>query len=163
MDKRYAMLIEALAGTAKDLRRLVKPLDDAASLWRPAANEWCVRDVIAHLIDIEPQFLARMQRIVEQDNPHEPYIHPNPASHDLTQTCTALIAAFDARRVLTTQFLGTLTQAQWLRTCTHDTFGETRLRKQAEILIGHDNEHLAQLVSLREQIDAMRSSRPVNG
>ena len=41
---------------------------------------------------------------------------------------------------------------EWLRTCEHDLFGITRLRKQAEILIGHDNEHLAQIVEIREKL-----------
>jgi hypothetical protein len=153
MDKRYAMLIEALNGTAKDLRRLVKPLDDSAALARPAPAEWCAKDVLAHLHDIEPQFRARLVRIVEQDNPHEPFINPNPAAHDLVLPMEGLIARFAAEREITTAFLGGLTQAQWLRTFTHDTFGVTRLRKQVEILIGHDNEHLAQLVGIREWLD----------
>jgi hypothetical protein len=153
MDKRYAMLIEALAGTVKDLRRLVKPLDDAAALKRESTSTWCVKDVIAHLTDIEPQMRARFMRIVEQDNPHEPFINPDPATHDLDASVAELIARFDEARRVTTDYLNTLTQAQWLRTCTHETFGVTRLRKQVEIMIGHDNEHLAQLVDIREWLD----------
>ncbi len=150
MDARYVMLIEALDGTVKDLRRLLKPVDAEQSLQRPGMESWCVRDVVAHLVDIEPQFRARLQRIVETDTPHEADINPNPAAHDLSKPIDDLIAAFEAQRRQTTMFLGTLTQAQWLRTCTHATFGVTRLRKQVEILIGHDNEHLAQLVEIRE-------------
>jgi hypothetical protein len=153
MDKRYGMLIEALDGTVKDLRRLVKPLDDAAALKHKSASDWCVKDVIAHLTDIEPKMRARFARIVEQDNPHEPYINPDPTTHNLSATVADLIAQFETERANTTRFLGGLTQAQWLRTCTHEMFGETRLRKQVEIMIGHDNEHLAQIVDIREWLD----------
>jgi uncharacterized damage-inducible protein DinB len=155
MDKRYLLLIEALDGTTKDLTRLVKPLTEITARLHPA-NEWSVSTIIAHLIYIEPLFLARFKRIVEQDNPHEPFIGPDEAEHLAAAekfTLAELIDAFKAKRTLTTSFLANLTQPQWLRTCTHDEFGITRLRKQVEILIGHDNEHLAQMVSVREWLE----------
>jgi isopenicillin N synthase-like dioxygenase len=155
MDKRYLLLIEALAGTTKDLLRLVKPLTEASARLHPT-NEWSVATIIAHLIYIEPLFRARLKRIVEIDNPHEPFINPNEAEH-LTasqhHSITALIDLFKSQRAITTAFLAGLTQPQWLRVCTHDEFGVTRLRKQVEILVGHDNEHLAQIVSVREWLD----------
>lgn len=158
MDKRYLLLIEALDGTTKDLTRLVKPLTETSARLHPA-DEWSVATIIAHLIYIEPLFLTRFKRIVEQDNPHEPFIGPNEAEHIATSqhhSITELIDAFKSQRAVTTSFLATLTQPQWLRTCTHDEFGVTRLRKQVEILIGHDNQHLAQMVSVREWLEKRR-------
>jgi uncharacterized damage-inducible protein DinB len=155
MDKRYLMLIEALDGTAKDLTRLVKPLTEVTAHLHPA-NEWSIATIIAHLIYIEPLFRARLKRIVEIDNPHEPYIGPDEAEHIATSqhhSITELIEAFKSQRAITTEFLAGLTQQQWLRVCTHDEFGITRLRKQVEILIGHDNQHLAQMVSVREWLE----------
>jgi hypothetical protein len=155
VDKRYLMLIEALDGTSKDLTRLVKPLDENTARLHPE-SEWSVAIIIAHLIYIEPLFRARLQRIVEQDHPHEPFIHPDEEEHITTSqhySIPALIELFKSQRTVTTAFLATLTQPQWLRTCSHDTFGVTRLRKQVEILIGHDNEHLAQIVSVREWLE----------
>lgn len=157
MDKRYAMLIEALSGTPKDLRRLIKPLDDARTLARPAADQWSIKDVIAHLGYVEPRFRARFERIVAEDNPSVPWMSPDETAHDLSQPASALIDAFSIEREKTAAFLAALTQAQWLRICTHETFGVTRLRKQAEILIGHDNEHLAQIVGVREWLDTLKN------
>lgn len=154
MDKRYGMLIEALSGTPKDLRRLIRPLADAGTLARPAVGQWCIKDAIAHLGYIEPRFRARFERIVAEDNPIVPRLSPDQTAHDLAQPAAALIDAFAVERELTAAYLGTLTQAQWLRVCTHETFGVTRLRKQVEILIGHDNEHLAQIVGVREWLDS---------
>lgn len=153
MDKRYLMLIEALSSTPRDLRRLLKRVDDEAALVRPAPSEWCIKDVVAHLGDIEGRFRSRLQRMVEIDNPHEGLMQPNEAAHDLSLPGETLVAQFEGQRQATSTLLGTLTQPQWLRVCTHETFGVTRLRKQVEILIGHDNEHLAQIVSLREFLD----------
>ena len=158
MDKRYLLLIEALDGTTRDLMRLVKPLNETTARLHPA-SEWSIAVIIAHLIYIEPLFLARLKRIVEIDNPHEPFINPDEAEHVATaekHTIAELIEAFKVTRTTTTSFLAGLTQPQWLRTCTHDTFGITRLRKQVEILIGHDNEHLAQMVNVREWLEKQK-------
>ena len=133
--------------------RLTKRVDEAAALVRPAPNEWCIKDVIAHLADIEDKFRARFVRMVEQDNPHEPFIYPDPSSHDLSKCVPELIEAFTAKRKVTTDYLSGLNHQHWLRTCVHETFGETKLRKQVEILVGHDNEHLAQIVTIREFIE----------
>jgi hypothetical protein len=152
MDKNK-LLIDALDGTPRDLQRLLKPVDDAASLARPSLDMWCTKDVVAHLACIEPLYLARLKRIVEQDNPFEPYLHPDASAHDLTKPLHELIAGFTAKRAETIAFLAGLTHQQWLRTCVHETYGLTKLRKQVEILIGHDNNHLAQIVEIREYLD----------
>jgi uncharacterized damage-inducible protein DinB len=153
MDKRYLLLLDALQGTHRDLRRLVRPLREDDALQRPAQGEWHIKDIIAHLGNIEPRFRARLQRIVSEDNPQVASMGPDESAHHVQQPVAALIDAFAAERDSTVAWLGTLTQAQWLRVCTHESFGVTRLRKHVEILIGHDNEHLAQIVTVREFLD----------
>lgn len=162
LNEKYQMLIEALDGTPRDLIRLTKRVDEAAALLRPAPNEWCIKDVMAHLADVEDRFRARFVLMVEQDNPREPFIYPDPASHDLSQTITALIEMFAAKRNVTVEYLRGLDHQQWLRTCVHETFGETKLRQQVEVLIGHDNEHLAQIVTIREFIEHSDATKPTN-
>jgi hypothetical protein len=158
LNEKYQMLIEALDGTPRDLARLTKRVDDAQALHRPAPDAWCVKDVIAHLADIEVKFRARFARMVEQDNPREPFLHPDPSSHDLSKSMPDLIDQFAAERAKTTDYLRNLSHQQWLCTCEHETFGVTKLRKQVEILIGHDNEHLAQIVELREFLDKHKNT-----
>lgn len=159
LNEKYQMLIEALDGTPRDLTRLTRRVDEAAALVRPSSDAWCVKDVIAHLADIEVKFRARFVRMVEHDNPREPFIHPDPFSHDLSKSVPALIDQLAAERATTTDYLRGLTHQQWLRTCEHETFSVTKLRKHVEILIGHDNEHLAQIVSIREFIDRQNVKR----
>jgi uncharacterized damage-inducible protein DinB len=153
MNDKHRMLIEALAGTPRDLTRLTRRVTEIQALVRPAPDAWCIKDVIAHLLDIEPHFRARFERMLAEDNPREPALVPDPAAHDLARPAPDLIAGFAAERARTTALLAALTHQQWLRTCQHEAFGPTRLRKQVEILIGHDNEHLAQIVNLREYLD----------
>ena len=150
---RRSVLIEALEATPRDLARLLRPIDDAAARWRPAAGEWCLADVVAHLGQMETPYLARLRRVAEQDNPFEPYLHPDERAHDLTRPLAQLIQEFVARRAETVAFLTSLDQRDWGRPLVHETIGPTRLRDQVQELVTHDNLHLAQVVALREQLE----------
>jgi hypothetical protein len=162
MNDKHRMLIEALAGTPRDLARLTRRVDEPSALVRPAPDAWCIKEAIAHLLDIEPQFRARFERMLAQDNPREPALGPDPAAHDLARPLPDLIAAFAAERERTTDLLAGLTHQKWLRTCVHETYGPTKLRKQVEILIGHDNEHLAQIVGIRAFLEKRAGAQGAN-
>jgi uncharacterized damage-inducible protein DinB len=155
---RRSVLMEALAATPRDLARLLRPVGAAAALARPTPDEWCIADVVAHLGYIEPLYLARLRRIVEQDNPYEPYMHPDASTHDLTRPLSGLFDEFAARREETLAFLAALNQRDWGRPLIHATIGPTRLREQVQELVSHDNNHLEQIVTLRERLEATRSS-----
>ncbi|HJZ48882.1 MAG TPA: DinB family protein [Roseiflexaceae bacterium] len=151
---RRAVLIESLQSTPRDLARLLRPIDDVAGRWRPSPGEWCIADVVAHLSYCEEPYLARLRRVVAQDNPFEPYLHPDESAHDLTRSLADLLEAFVARRAETVAFLSGLGQRDWGRPLVHETIGPTRLRDQVQELVAHDNVHLEQVVALRERLEA---------
>ena len=155
---RRSVLMEALAATPRDLARLLRPVDAAAALARPAPDDWCVADVVAHLGYIEPLYLARLRRIAEQDNPYELAMHPNTSAHDLTRPLSKLFDEFAARREETLAFLAALDQRDWGRPLVHETVGPTKLRDQVQGLVTHDNNHLEQIITLREQLEATRNN-----
>ena len=150
---RRSVLIEALEATPRDLARLLRPVDDIAARWRPALSEWCLADVVAHLGQMEAPYLARLRRVVEHDNPFEPYLHPDESTHDLTRPLADLLQEFAARRAETVAFLADLDQRDWGRPLVHETIGPTRLRDQVQELVAHDNAHLEHVVTLREQLE----------
>jgi hypothetical protein len=162
MNEKHRLLIEALAGTPRDLVRLTRRLSDAQVLARPAPDGWCVKDVVAHLLDIEPRFRSRLIRMLEQDQPREPALGPDPDAHDLGRPLFELIAEFSTERERTTDLLAGLTHQQWLRTCVHEIDGVSKLRQQVAVLVGHDNAHLAQIVGLRELLDRREIPRRVS-
>ena len=151
---RRSVLIESLQATPRDLARLLRPVDQAAARWRPSPAEWCVADVVAHLSYCEVPYLARLRRVVEQDNPFEPYLHPDESAHDLTRPLADLLETFVSLRAETVAFLSGLEQRDWGRQLVHQTIGPTRLRDQVQELVAHDNAHLGQVVALRERLDA---------
>ena len=151
---RRSVLIEALESSPRDLARLLRPIDAAAAQWRPAPDEWCIADVVAHLGYCEAPYLARLRRVVEQDNPLEPALLPDERAHDLARPLAALLEAFVAWRAETVAFLSGLEQRDWGRALVHATIGPTKLRDQVQELVAHDNLHLEQIVTLRERLDA---------
>jgi uncharacterized damage-inducible protein DinB len=117
-------------------------------------DEWSIADVVAHLGYIEPLYLARLRRIVEQDNPFEPYLGPDRSAHDLTRPLSDLLQQFILRRAETVVFLQGLQQGDWARRVTHATMGPGRLRDHVQMLVEHDSDHLQQIVTLREQLES---------
>jgi uncharacterized damage-inducible protein DinB len=151
---RRSVLIEALESSPRDLARLLRPIDAAAAQWRPAPDEWSIADVVAHLGYCEAPYLARLRRVVEQDNPFEPALLPDERAHDLARPLADLLEAFVARRAGTVAFLSGLEQRDWGRALVHATIGPTKLRDQVQELVAHDNLHLEQIVTLRERLEA---------
>jgi len=149
---RRELLINSLQATVHDLIRNLRPIDEALARRAPAPNEWSIADVVAHLGYIEPLYLARLKRIVEQDNPFEPYLHPDRSAHDLSRSLNELLQQFILRRAETVVFLQGLQQSDWARRVTHETIGPGRLRDHVQMLVEHDSEHLGQIVAVREQL-----------
>jgi uncharacterized damage-inducible protein DinB len=150
---RRGVLLEALAATPRDLERMTRRIDAADAVRRPVPGQWCVVDVVAHLADVEERYLARLQRVVALDTPREAAITPHPDAHDLQRPLAEHVAAFAERRAATIAFLSSLEQRDWGRRLVHETEGPSRLRDQVQALVGHDNEHLAQITNLREALE----------
>lgn len=148
---RRDVLLPALAATPRDLLRMLRNVDEAAARKQAAPHGWSIADVVAHLGDVEGRMLARFRRIVEQDNPYEPSMRPNVSAHDLSLPLPTLIEQFTTRRAETIAFLETLDQRAWGRPLRHETMGSSRLRFQAQTLVEHDNEHLAQILDMLER------------
>ena len=148
---RRELLVASLQATVHDLIRNLRAVDEASARRAPTPDEWSMFDVVAHLGYIEPLYLARLRRIVEQDNPFELYLHPDRSAHDLARPLNALLQQFILHRAATVVFLQGLQQSDWARHVTHETLGPGRLRDHVQMLVEHDSDHLQQIVKLREQ------------
>jgi uncharacterized damage-inducible protein DinB len=159
MTKR-TILLEALASTPADVARLVRGLDETAAVWR-ADGGWSCRDVVAHLAHIEPLYLARLRRVVAEDEPTVAALLPDKAAHDRDLPVLDLAQSFDKARCLLHDWLCELSPADWQRPAIHETNGRTTLRFLVQDLVAHDIEHTAQLVTILGRWRA--ASRPLAG
>jgi uncharacterized damage-inducible protein DinB len=150
---RRELLMNSLQATVHDLIRNLRTIDEAAARAAPTPEEWSIADVVAHLGYIEPLYLARLRRIVDQDNPFEPFLGPDRSAHDLSRSLNELLQQFILRRAETVVFLQGLQQSDWARHVTHETRGLGRLRDHVQMLVEHDSDHLQQIVILRERLE----------
>jgi uncharacterized protein (TIGR03083 family) len=150
---RRSVLIESLEATPRDLARLLRPLSEEQARQSPASGGWSAATIVAHLAYGEERFLARLRRVVAEDNPAVEYIG-GPASYDVSPPLSELLAGFAERRAATVAFLRGLEQRDWARPLVHPTMGPSRLRDQVQLFVDHDSEHLAEIVRLREEFGA---------
>lgn len=150
---RRAMLIQALAATPRDLARSLRHVAPEQAARRPAPDAWSVADVTAHLAEMEARFLGRLRQIIAEPNPHVAPLHPDEARHEPARPLDELLRAFTESRAATLAFLEGLEQRQWGRPLVHPSLGPTRFREQVQALVGHDSDHLAQIASIREQLE----------
>lgn len=147
MTKRI-VLLQALASTPADIARLARPLDGTAADWKPDFAAWSPRDVVSHLILVERAYLARLIRVITEDVPEVPYIHPNEAAHDRQTPLNELSEQFREAREETIATLQALAPGGWQRAAIHETRGRITLRFLVQDLVGHDIEHTNQLVEV---------------
>jgi uncharacterized damage-inducible protein DinB len=151
---RYIVTLQALRAAPLRAAALVDGLPEAAHHAQPASGSWAIHQILAHLSAGEAPFLARLRRIVADDNPFLPYFGPDVARPDSPETLPALLEKFRAEREVMLQFLAGLGADDWDRPGVHETMGPTTLALQLQNIANHDAEHLAELHSLRDAWDA---------
>lgn len=149
---RRAVLMEALAATPRDLERMTRRVEVAQGVQRPDPAGWSVAEVVAHMAEMEARFRDRLRLILAEDNPTVLALDPAEAAHDVAQPLQALVATFATERAATLALLAGLEQRDWGRPLVHPAVGPTRFREQVQALVSHDNDHLAQISSIREQL-----------
>lgn len=149
MTKR-AVLLDALASMPKDLGFMLRRAEETAVYYRPAPHEWSIADVLVHLAVMEQRYLARLQKIVAEQRPFLPTLHPEnqPAPRPLAELVTAVQ---DARQQTLT-FLHSRKAGDWQRTAVHETLGATNFRFMVQRLVEHDTEHLNQLIEIQTRL-----------
>ena len=150
MSKR-AVLLDALASMPKDLAFMLRRMDETAVHYRPTLNQWSIADVLRHLAIIEPLYLARLQKIVAEERPYLPYLHPETESSPTPSPLAELLTAVRDARHHTLNYLHTLKPGDWQRTAVHETVGPTSLRFMVQRLVEHDTEHLNQMAQIQQQ------------
>lgn len=148
MTKR-AILLQALASTQTDLARVLEGIDDSSLRRRPAPDSWSLADGLNHLVYVEVLYLQRLKRVVGEERPLLPEIHPNEAAHDPGASADDLLTRFEQVRGETLAYLAGLPPGIWQRPAVHETLGKTTLRYLVQMLQDHDTQHLSQMVKVK--------------
>jgi len=115
---------------------------------RPDPERFSIREMLAHLADMEEVFLARMRRIRQEDQPTITSIDPGPRAIERNYAAAdpaEQLRLFTERRAETLAFLKSLADEEWGRTAVRPDMGTIALEAHATIIPLHDLYHLRQV------------------
>lgn len=132
------------------LRTLLAPIDDAALCARPEPEEWCVREVIGHLIATDTgAFTDRIAAVVAGE-PEIAGFDPWAAirERDFTEgPLDVLLDEFDAVRQRSADFVRSLASADLALTAEYPGFGTFAAGDFVYEWPYHDQEHVRQILA----------------
>jgi hypothetical protein len=146
-----AEVARLLPATVALLRAELAALPERVLAWHPAAGEWCVKDVLGHLIEAERRgFAGRIRIILAADTPAlESWDPPAVAAarQDCAKPAAALLDELAGLREQSAALVGRLLAADLERAGHHPTVGLLRVRDLLQEWVHHDRNHVRQALA----------------
>ena len=146
-------LVAALGVAVGRLRAVAAGLDEGHRRHRPATGEWCMNEILAHLLHVEVElFLPRLRRIAGDEHPAFTPFSPEPWARERDRSVDrfeASLASFERARAETIAFVRALPAGAGERLGVSGFFGPMSLLQYATHMADHDIEHLAQMARAR--------------
>jgi hypothetical protein len=119
--------------------------------WRPAREEWCLLEVVGHLIETEERgFAGRIRTILTEERPRFTTWDPSTVARerqDEQRDPAELLAEFIRRRTSGVALLETLTANDLSRGGDHPEVGFLTVNDLLHEWIHHDANHLRQMLA----------------
>lgn len=147
-------LMHGLSAGPKGIRALMREIHPSKLDVPTHDGRFSPREVVAHLADWEPILLERMKQTKAQPGSTlVPYDEVARAVERKYGESDWQVEAdrFVALREETRRWLEGLSAEDWQLTATHQERGPQTLYDQANLLLGHDLYHIAQLAEVLEQ------------
>jgi uncharacterized damage-inducible protein DinB len=149
-------LRDVLAVTPDRVAALAAGLDADTLRERPEPGEWSMKEVLAHLMELESRvFLPRLRLMVTQDRPRFEAFDPVAWARERDRREGRFeddLATFRRARAETLAFLVTLPPGAGERPGLSGHFGPVTLAQYATHTADHDLEHLAQMLACRDAV-----------
>ena len=146
-----AEVARLLPATIAQLRAEVTATPERVLAWHPAPGEWCVKDVLGHLIEAERRgFAGRIRLMLEADNLLLERWDPTAvaaARHDCAKPATALLEELAALRTDSAALVGRLTARELDRAGRHPVVGLLRVGDLLQEWVHHDGNHVRQALA----------------
>jgi len=150
--KRRAALLERLEAAPAALAAAVKGLPEESLRRRPPSGKWSMIENAAHVRDIERVYQERFSRMAFSDRPAFWMLDNDRAAARLKYSESdpaAVVKEFRRLREDTLHLLRALPDAVWRRTGLHPKRGELTVEQVADVLAGHDDNHIGKIRELR--------------
>ncbi len=144
-------LMAILASTPRKLTKILKQVPRQKLGRRPSPDRWSVNEILAHLADSETVMSFRIRLVLGSDGVAiQGYDQDvwagfsNYAKHDPKLS----LSAFTALRERNVRLLKQLPAKLWENYGMHSERGKETVRRLAEMLAGHDVNHVAQIEAI---------------
>jgi hypothetical protein len=163
-QRRPAEILTILTGGPDDVAAAVAGLDDATLRHKPSPEEWCVKEIVAHLLETELLFTRRVSAILAHNGPGLPTIttpvppwklHEGKGYVDLP--IENIVDRLRATRSATLALVGALSPAQWAQRGSNIE-GTATVLDLGTWLANHGLGHLVQVRHLCGRSDGLRQS-----
>ena len=114
-------------------------------------GKWSIRDQVAHLAKYQPEFLRRIQLIVNTNDPaFQRYRAEEDPGFEVWRAwpLDKLIKTLEANRVDIISYLNSLSQAEMDRSGFHPIYGKLRITDWVEFFLLHESHHLFSIFQL---------------
>jgi uncharacterized damage-inducible protein DinB len=146
-------MVAALRETPRRVAELARGLTAEQLRRRPTEGAWCLKEVLAHLRDLDRDlFLPRLRRILEEHHPTFESFDPEAWARSRDHRAGSFerdLEEFAAARARTVAFLEALPDSAVARVGLSGYFGPVTLAQYAIHIVDHDLEHLGQIRDTR--------------
>jgi hypothetical protein len=146
-----AEVARLLPATVPTLRAELAALPDRVLAWHPAPDEWCVKEVLGHLIESERRgFAGRIRIILAGDTPALEGWDPATVARargDCARPAAALLDELATLREESASLVGRLIAADLDRAGRHPTVGPLRVGELLQEWVHHDRNHVRQALA----------------
>jgi DinB superfamily len=159
-----------LPATVALLRAELAAVPERVLVWHPAPGEWCVKEVLGHLIEADRRgFAGRIRIILDADTPALQgwdVVAVAAARKDCVKPAAALLDELAALRPDGAALVGRLIAADLERAGRHPTVGLLRVGDLLQEWVHHDRNHVRQaLANVQSYVwpamgNAQKFSRP---
>lgn len=149
-----ARVADLLESTCALIEAELRALGDDDARWHPAPGEWCVNEVLGHILESEKRgFSGRIRRILDEDGPtFEPWDQRAVAQErrDCERMPLSLFMEWMGVRHASVEMVRAIRPDQLDRAGTHRKVGRLRVRDLLHEWIHHDRNHTKQLLSVAQ-------------
>lgn len=139
-------VLKALREIVNELVEEIYGLGSAVEEWRPSADEWSLREIVAHLHAYEKLAQTQIEHLISgRTMPLPLWDVESPRSDESVGTLSHQLRAFVRVRRQTTMLLWELMPDEWRRQGEHPYRGWVSVGQIARELAEHDLEHLWQI------------------
>jgi hypothetical protein len=146
--RQAAALLQGAAGAIEAEMSVLPP---AVLTHHPAPGEWCVQEVVGHLIEAERRgFAGRIRILLDDDDPPlQTWDQAQVARqrHDCAREGTALLDEFLRLRAEGVRLVAALRPHDLIRAGRHPKVGALRVNDLLHEWIHHDRNHLRQILA----------------